>query len=406
MINSQTKFKQAEVDLVPEDWEAMKARDFCIKVADGTHDSPKQTEQGKYLITSRHLKDNQIDFDNAYLISDDDFSNINKRSKVDTNDILYSMIGTVGDICQVKERDINFAIKNIGLFKPKTELDSNWLYYYLQSNQAKEYLASRLAGSTQSYITLDQLREFPILLPKEPAEQKKIAEVLGALDEKIELNRKMDKTLEQIAQAVFKKWFIGDADPNWETKKLAEFGRVVCGKTPSKSNSEYFSGGVPFIKIPDMHGQTFIIKTDDSLTEEGQRSQPNQTIPAGSVCVSCIATVGLVSIASDESQTNQQINSIVPNKPEYTFFLYLKLKEIKQDLLDMASGGSATLNMNTGTFSNIRVNAPSDDELVKFDQQVRTLFENMLLNLKEIETLSQIRDSLLPRLMSGKLGVR
>lgn len=116
-------------------WTEVTANNFCASVRDGTHDSPKPVEKGRYLITSRHIIGGKIDLSNAYLISNDDFDAINKRSKVDRWDVLISMIGTVGEPCLVKDEP-EFAIKNIGLFKTKNELDGRWLYYYLTSPRA------------------------------------------------------------------------------------------------------------------------------------------------------------------------------------------------------------------------------------------------------------------------------
>ncbi len=167
---AQTLFKKYFVndidpDNLPEGWE-IKEMNKIIPVKDGTHDSPKQKETGYYLITSKHIKDSKIDFGQAYLISEADFEAINKRSKVDTFDILLTMIGTVGVMHLVLEEDINFAIKNIGLFKSSERKDLfEFLYFYLKSAFITEYLDARKSGSTQQYLTLDTLRNIPVILP-------------------------------------------------------------------------------------------------------------------------------------------------------------------------------------------------------------------------------------------------
>ena len=105
-----------------------------------------------------------------------------------------------------------------------------------------------------------------------------------------------------MAETLFRQWFVlrqsqqPGADQEWAEKPLSFYGEIICGKTPSKKIEKYFVGDVPFIKIPDMHGSVFIFETDDSLTEEGKLSQSNRTLPPKSICVSCIATVGLVSL--------------------------------------------------------------------------------------------------------------
>ena len=192
-------------------WQITKARNFCLSVRDGTHDSPKRVNNGKYLITSRHIIGNKIDLTNAYQISNSDYEEVNRRSKVDRWDVLLTMIGTVGEVCLVKDEP-NFAIKNIGLFKSKNELYGKWLYYFLQSKNVKQVLSSLKRGTTQEYIPLGELRNLNISYPTNIFETQKIISILSALDEKIENNLKMNDTLEEMARTIFKSWFV-DFDP-------------------------------------------------------------------------------------------------------------------------------------------------------------------------------------------------
>lgn len=140
----------------------IKASEFCKHITDGTHDSPQYIKEGHYLITSKYIMNNKITLKDAPLISKQDFDKINERSKVETNDVLFTMIGTVGEVALVKDNN-NFAIKNMGLFRCKNINDALYLYYYFQSILAKEYELKLLAGSTQQYLTLNSLKEFPIL---------------------------------------------------------------------------------------------------------------------------------------------------------------------------------------------------------------------------------------------------
>lgn len=194
------------------EWKTYRADEFCKTVTDGTHDSPKPQTCGRYLITSKHLKSSGIDFSSANKISEEDYQKIIKRSNVEQYDILFSMIGTVGNIHRVTTVDVDYAVKNMGIFKLGGDnVKSLWLYYYLQSPQAKEYIKSRISGSTQAYLTLGGLREIPVSVPP-LAEQKRIADILSAIDDKIELNRRINANLEQQAQALYKSWFV-DFEP-------------------------------------------------------------------------------------------------------------------------------------------------------------------------------------------------
>ena len=154
-----------EMGWIPKGWEVKESGDL-FDVRDGTHDSPKKSDEGKYLITSRHITSGVIDYPNAYLISQDDFDEVNKRSLVESYDILITMIGTVGVSMLVLQDEIDFAIKNVGLFKTSNNKSyAVFFYLYLNSNYMTQFLDSRLAGTTQKYLTLKVLRALPVVTP-------------------------------------------------------------------------------------------------------------------------------------------------------------------------------------------------------------------------------------------------
>ena len=142
--------------------------DTAVDVRDGTHDSPSPTESGKYLITSRHLLPSAVDRSDAYFISEADFKKANERSKGEYGDILFSMIGTIGIISFITDKEVDFAIKNVGLFR--TSQNPTIRYFilsYLKSKIVENYISSYMAGSTQSYVSLNVLRKIPLILPTE-----------------------------------------------------------------------------------------------------------------------------------------------------------------------------------------------------------------------------------------------
>ena len=269
-----------------EEWKEYKARDFCSAVTDGTHDSPKPTTEGHYLITSKHLKNNRIDFTSANLISEEDYQKVIIRSAVEQYDILFSMIGTIGNTVQVKQSHVDFAVKNMGIFKMgKNSLRSTWLYYWLNSNSSKEYINQRLAGSTQSYLTLDSLRTFPVLYPGDNAAQS-IVSILKSLDDKIEVNRRINDNLEQQARALFKSWFV-DFEPfkdgefveselgmipkGWRVESLSSIGDYINGLAMQKYRPEEGEKGLPVLKIREL-GQGCVDENSELCS------------PASSVC--------------------------------------------------------------------------------------------------------------------------
>lgn len=196
---------------VPAGWIESQLQEYCLKVADGTHDSPKKTEQGKLLVTSKNIIGGTLDLSKSYRISEEDFDDVNRRSKVDKHDVLLSMIGTVGEVCLI-EGEPDFAIKNVGLLKNQDPLKAKWLFFYLTSPQAQAQIKERLRGTTQQYLPLGEIRKFPIIYPRSRTEMQEMVGVLAAVQNKIQLNLQTNQTLEQMAQAIFKSWFV-DFEP-------------------------------------------------------------------------------------------------------------------------------------------------------------------------------------------------
>lgn len=158
---------ESELGMIPKGWKVVDISSI-FNIKDGTHDSPKAIEEGYHLITSRHLMDTKLDFKNANKISETDYNEVNRRSKVDRYDILISMIGTVGNLYLVQNEEIKFVIKNVGLFKTSEKLEMyEYIYSYLKTPLIKEYINSRMAGSTQQYISLTELRKIPVIIPEE-----------------------------------------------------------------------------------------------------------------------------------------------------------------------------------------------------------------------------------------------
>ena len=274
-------------------------------------------------------------------------------------------------------------------------------YYFAQLD-----LNPYITGAVQPKLSQESLNRIPLYLPTLIKEREKIVFILSSLDDKIDLLHRENATLEQMAETMFRQWFVVERKEEWEEKPLSFYGKIVCGKTPPKKESKYFGGETPFIKIPDMHNKIFVMNSEDSLTKEGVLYQKEKTLPPFSIIVSCIATVGLVVLNAKEAQTNQQINSIIPEKEYYRYFLFLHLRNMYEELNAMASGGTATLNLNTGNFSKILLPCPTDDYLRVFNEQVKDLFLKIYSNQKQIQTLIQMRDGLLPKLMSNEINIR
>ena len=323
------------------------------------------------------------------------------------NDIVFARTGaSVGRSYFYDGRDgeLVYAGFLIKYSLDSTKVNPKLLKFYTHSQVYYDWIQTVDNGATRGNINAQTYASMPVLLP-DRNKQDEIVSILSSLDDKIDLLNRENETLEAMARTLFRQWFIEEAKENWEEKPLSSFGKIVCGKTPPKNESKYFGGSMPFIKIPDMHSSIFVFNSEDSLTEEGKMYQSEKTLPPGSIIVSCIATVGLVVLNAKESQTNQQINSIIPYKEEYRYFLFLHLKNMYNELNAMASGGTATLNLNTKNFSNIHITCPNRELLVEFNEQMQSLFRKIFCNEKQIIVLAKQRNELLPKLMSNEIAI-
>lgn len=154
-----------------------------------------------------------------------------------------------------------------------------------------------------------------------------------------------------------------------------------------------------------MHGKTYTITTERYLSSSGVNSQAKKTLPKNSVCVSCIGTAGLVTLVAEESQTNQQINSIIPKDGYSPYFIYLLMQTLSDTINKLGQSGSTIVNLNKTQFGKIQVTVPALSTMHDFDELVFPIFEKILQNQKENLRLESLRDALLPKLMSGELDV-
>lgn len=310
----------------------------------------------------------------------------------------------------------------------KKNFDPEYIYYKIKT--LRNYFHRIADGSTMPIINKSKFENLSLDIPS-LKNQKKISNILSVLDNKIEINKKIIANLEELSQTLFKHWFVDFEFPDengnpykssggemvdselgmipkgWEIITINDFANnnVITGKTPStKIKENYSETGIPFLTIPDMHNDIFALNTERYISELGIEKLIKKVLPKNSLSISCIATPGLVCIIANDTLTNQQINSFTPNK-NALYYLYFKLKSMKDYIRDLGSGGSATLNLNKTQFSKIKLVKPINEILYKYDKLVSPNFK-MILNIqKEIQQLTQLRDTLLPKLMSGEIEI-
>lgn len=347
--------------------------------------------------------------------------NEKKNAKVEKGDLLFARqslvlegAGKCSIVMDVSPLTV-FESHLIRVRLDKTRANPLFYYYYFKSPLSP--VSTIVSQCAQAGIRGSDLQELDVSFPSLPV-QDRIANILTKYDELIENNHKQIKLLEEAAQRLYKEWFVDlrfpghekteiiDGVPEgWTLRPVSSFGEVVTGKTPSTSKAEYYGGNIPFVKIPDMHNVVFPIITEATLSEQGAASQKNKYIPRNSIMVSCIATVGLVNIAVTSCQTNQQINSLILKKPNNLYYLYSSLKRIKELLDGVGSNGATMTNVNKTKFERIELLYP-DEELVNKYQSFCTPIFDKIYSLSQCNLrLSEARDRLLPKLMSGEIEV-
>ena len=312
-----------------DSWKEVILADCVSLLGDGLHGTPKYTENGEYaFINGNNLIDGRI------IIKSDtkrvDKSEYQKYKKNLTDrTILVSINGTLGNVGTFNNEKVILG-KSACYFNVKNDIDKNFIKYIVSSQEFKTYLETNATGTTIKNVSLAQMRNYAFTLPPLPTQQK-IAKVLSSLDDKIELNNKINDNLEQQAQALFKSWFVdfepfgGEMPAGWKMGKLSEIGTVVGGSTPAKANQEYYTNnGIPWITPKDLSNDKskFISHGEIDITELGFENSSAIKMPRGTVLYSSRAPIGYIAISKNEVTTNQGFKSVVPNENIGNAYIY------------------------------------------------------------------------------------
>ena len=401
--------------------EWIKAEEYCVSVFDGTHDTPKVTETGYKLVTSKNILSNTLDLNSAYFISEEDFVNINKRSKVKQYDILFSMIGTVGSLYFETSDTIDYAIKNIGVFSCGDKEKAEWLYYYLQSSYARQYIKRYLNGAVQKFLPLKGLREFPV--PQFNKELHNRIKILLNIDQKIQINNQINQELEAMAKTLYDYWFVQFDFPDqngnpykssggkmvyhpelkreiperWGVEKLGDISQYVSEKVGSSElNKENYVGTDNM--IADMGG----IELTTSIPKSGTSTK----FSVGDILISNIRPYFKKIWLSDRTGgCSADVLCIRTNRIIYKEFVYATLA--RDDFFNYDVAGSKGSKMPRGDKKHI-MEYPIVFEFEiadQFSKIVRPIYEAVHKNYNQNQELTQLRDWLLPMLMNGQARV-
>ena len=368
-------------------------------------------------------------------ISKEKFEEIKSKYGIpQKGDILLTAVGTCGIPYLVNEKDY-FYFKDgnlIWLKDIKKDVANNeFILYWLKSSIAKNKIENITIGSVQKALTIDAIKKIKIKLPP-LEEQKKIAAILSSLDDKIELNNRMNKILEEMAQTIFKEWFVnfnfpseegkpykdsggkmikselGAIPEGWKIESLSNVFDISIGKTPPRKEVECFSydnKDIKWVSISDMgKSGLYILDTSEYLTPEAVSKYNVVIVPKDTIILSFKLTIGRVSIVIEDMTTNEAIAHIKTNDKKLNEYTYFYLKNFKYSTLGSTS--SIAQAVNSKLIKSIKYIVPRKNILDNFHLKVRDIFNKIKFNQIENQKLDSIRDTLLPKLMSGEIRVK
>ena len=393
------------------EWKEVRLGDVCSELSDGLHKAPKFIEKGEYIFV------NAKNLYNGYILDNDPTKKTSReeylkyKKPLGKHTILYSIDGTIGNIARYRGEKCVLGKGACYLNCNPQIVESSYLYYQLQGPHFKSYIHLMSTGSTIKHISLKTMREYVFELPS-LTDQRRIASILSSLDRKIELNNKINADLEEMAQAIFKNWFV-DFEPfkdgkfvdselgmipeGWKVGTLADIAEITMGQSPAGNSLNENREGMIFYQGSSDFG--FRFPSIRVFTTE-----PKRLAVANSVLFSVRAPVGDINVAKEECCIGRGVASI-KSKYGYDSYLFYTMKSLHK-LFDSFDGeGTVFGSINKKTLSAIQILLPSDGIVEQFNN-IASSFDDRIRSLSdESSRLSTLRDTLLPRLMSGELEV-
>jgi type I restriction enzyme S subunit len=411
-------------------------------VFDGPHATPAKVSGGPVFLGIPCLSRGRLDLTKAEHLSEHDFKRWTRRVEPAAGDVVFSYETRLGEAALIPPGLRCCLGRRMALIRPASaKIDSRFLLYYYLSSEFQDLIRSRtVSGSTVDRILLEEFPKFPIRVP-DLATQKEIASLLSALDDKIELNRRMNQTLESMARAIFRSWFV-DFDPvvakaagrqpfgmsadvaaafpaafwessfgrlptGWQSGSMLKHARLLSGGTPKTSIPEYWGGQIAWASAADVSqcGECFLLRSERTITARGLAESATQLIDAfATVVVARGATTGRMCMLGSSMAINQTCYALRSNS-DCHFYVFCLAKEVIGDLVHVAHG-SVFDTITTQTFESSCVVLPDRQVVSCFNQAAEPLFRRILACQRESRTLAALRDALLPKLMSGELRVR
>jgi type I restriction enzyme S subunit len=429
------------------EWAPIRLGDVCTKVGSGATPrggSDVYLEQGPYaLIRSQNVYNDGFHRDGLAYIGEKHAAELDGVEVV-KNDVLLNITGdSVARACQVDPGVLPARVnQHVAIIRPDPDkLDPRFLRYVLVSPEIQAKLLSWAgSGGTRHALTKGMIESFEVLAPEDIDEQRAIAHILGTLDDKIELNRRMNETLEAMARALFKSWFVdfdpvrakaegrdpglpkpladlfpdsfedselGEIPKGWGVKPFAETVEIIGGGTPKTSVPDYWNGEIPWFSVVDAPSESdvWVLDTEKKITQAGIENSSTQILPVGTTIISARGTVGRVALVGVPMAMNQSCYGLRGKMDSNGFYTFFATRELVARFQQHAHG-SVFDTITRNTLAGISMVAPAAPLVEKFEKQVAPSLQRVRAGLLETRTLAALRDALLPRLISGELRVK
>jgi type I restriction enzyme S subunit len=405
---------------------------ICLNIVDCEHKTAPIQDSGIPSIRTTDIKGGVIDFRGANKVSEETYKAWTERLEPQPQDLILAREAPVGEIGIIPKGQRACLGQRTVLIRPNPDkVYPHYLLYLMQSRGVKHEMQIRAAGSTVEHLNMCDIRELnlPELPPLEV--QCQIGDTLANLDRKIENLRKQNETLEAIARTLFKHWFVdfqfpnedgkpykssggemvrselGEIPADWRVGKLGDVVETLGGGTPSTTMSEYWeNGNIPWYSPTDLtRSKTlFSLGSEKKITKLGLEKSSAKLFPKYSLLLTSRATIGEITINTQDACTNQGFITIVPNQTFSVYFLHGWLLT-QLNLIKQLASGSTFPELSKSTFRNFSFLIPDSARLAKYDKTIKPIFQKIETNISQIQTLTKTRDVLLPKLMSGKLRI-
>ena len=390
-----------------EDWEQRKL-DKIADVRDGTHDSPKYQSSGHPFITSKNVKNGFINYDDVQYISDEDFEEINKRSKVDINDILMGMIGTIGNTALIRTKP-DFAIKNVALIKDTKQVNYLYLYHFLYSPFVEKQLSASMDGGTQKFIALGNIRNLDILFPG-AEEQRRLGQYFSNLDNLITLHQRKCDSLKKVKKSMLQKMFPknGASVPeirfagftgDWERRKLGEVAEnTYGGGTPQTSVDSFWNGEIPWIQSQNIiENQLFDVVPQKYISEEAVLKSATKLVPKNSIAIVTRVGVGKLAFMPFSYCTSQDFLSLSGIRIDKKFAVYSIYKMLQKEKENVQGTSIKGITIEELLSKNIELPC-NNAEQTKIGTYFQSLDNLITLHQRKVEKLKEIKKSMLQKM--------